>query len=78
MRGDQSAGAGKVIDHSADAGNMVYRPLRRPWFGWGARRWRSEVGAWLQLAFLFVSAGASWWLMTEIVAFLAVAIAAGM
>ncbi len=52
------------------------RVLRRPVGGWGARRWRSEVAAWLQAAFLFVCVGASWWLLTELAAFAAVIVGA--
>lgn len=33
--------------------------LKRPLGGWGARRWRAEVGAWLFAAYMWVMAWAS-------------------
>jgi hypothetical protein len=45
-------------DQFAGAGKTIYRPLRRPIGGWGARAWRREVGQWVAFAAFVVGSWA--------------------
>ena len=54
-------------NHFAGGGNMVYRPLRRPWFGWGAREWRRKALNGPIAAFWVVGSAAICNLLLEIV-----------